>query len=76
MFKVHSKLSKVILHKFLTIYTIIFVILAVLIFTSAGIFFLYNTGKSISSKISMVTNVWDEFETTKREIGHDHIDAV
>ena len=67
MFKVHSKLSKVILHKFFTIYTIIFVILAVLIFTSAGIFFLYNTGKSISSKISMVTNVWDEFETTKRE---------
>ena len=67
MFQVHSKLSKKILHQFLTIYTIIFVILSVLIVTGTGIFFLYSTGKNISSKISVITNVWDEFETTKRE---------
>lgn len=67
MFQVHSKLSKKILQKFLMIYTIIFIILSLSIFAGAGIFFLYNTEKNISSKITMITNVWDSFETAKKE---------
>lgn len=67
MFKVHSRLSKKILQKFLTIYTAIFVVLSVLILIGAGSFFLYSTGKDISAQISVITNVWDEFETAKRE---------
>ena len=30
-------------------------------------FFLYNTEKNISSKITMITNMWDSFETAKKE---------
>ena len=67
MFQVHSRLSKKILKKFLYIYTLIFCILAFILLTGAGLFFLHNTGKNISSKISLITDVWDEFETTRQE---------
>ena len=67
MFHVHSKLSKKILKKFLTIYTIIFVFLFLIVFAGGGAFFLYNAKKNIESKITTITNIWDEFETTKRE---------
>ena len=67
MFHVHSKLSKKILKKFLTIYTIIFVFLFLIVFAGGGTFFLYNAKKNIEAKITTITNIWDEFETTKRE---------
>ena len=67
MFHVHSKLSKKILKKFLTIYTIIFVFLFLIVFAGGGAFFLYNAKKNIESKITTITNIWDELETTKRE---------
>ena len=67
MFRVHSKLSKKILKKFLFIYTLIFFILALLLLTGTSLFFLYKTGKNISSRTSLITDVWDEFETTRQE---------
>ena len=67
MFKVHSRLSKKILQKFLSIYTIIFMVLSVLILAGASLFFLHRMGENITSQISVITNVWDEFETAKRE---------
>ena len=67
MFRVHSKLSKKILKKFLFIYTLIFFILTLLLLTGTSLFFLYKTGKNISSRTSLITDVWDEFETTRQE---------
>lgn len=67
MFQVHSKISRKIVKRFLFAYTVIFCILAVLILGGTGIFFLYNTSRSISSKIILITDVWDDFETTRQE---------
>lgn len=67
MFQVHSKLSKKILKSFLLTYTVIFCVLSGLLLTGTGILFLYNTGKTMSSKMEMITDLWDDFETTRQE---------
>lgn len=67
MFQAHSKIGRKILKKFLLTYTVIFCILSALILGGTGILLLYNTSKSISSKITLITDVWDNFEITRQE---------
>ncbi|MDO4275183.1 MAG: histidine kinase [Eubacteriales bacterium] len=67
MFKAHSKIGGKIFKKFLLTYTVIFCILSALILGGTGILLLYNTSKSISSKIALITDVWDNFEITRQE---------
>lgn len=66
MFQPHSKLSRKILKRFLVTYTVIFCVLSVLILTGASLFFLYNTGQGISAKISLITDIWDEYEDARQ----------
>ena len=67
MFRVHSKLSGKILKSFLLTYTVIFGVLSGVILAGAGIVFLYNIGKTMSSKVELITDVWDDFEMTRQE---------
>lgn len=67
MFQPHSKLSRKILKRFLFTYTVIFCVLSVMILAGAGLLFLYNKGKAISAKISLITDIWDEYETARQE---------
>lgn len=67
MFQMHSRLSKKILQKFLTIYTLLFLILSLIILLGTGLFFLYDKGKNISSSISTITDLWDTFENEKKD---------